>query len=258
MLQLFEVYLKCTLEKGLGCFQHLTHSSSGHFSITYDKYFRILQNGCIRYDKTLKQKPSTVSRAVYQHELHEDPSVHDEVDDYMDDNFTLDGIDTPSGDIYNIHNTNFNRAPQVKSLIPRTPPGKPKSSKAVPPKSGYNGPVYLPKHINNMLSDDVKKELDKYNQEKKAQYKCTCPRMAKVHEQDHDETDHPEHPEHPEPDRENHLPDDSYPMQNSDIEDILETHGHYSPIMASIYHISKHSASSYGCLVDRGANGGLA
>ena len=28
--------------------------------------------------------------------------------------------------------------------------------------------------------------------------------------------------------------------------------------MASTYHISKHSASSYGSLVDRGANGGLA
>ena len=28
--------------------------------------------------------------------------------------------------------------------------------------------------------------------------------------------------------------------------------------MASTYYISKHSASSYGSLVDRGANGGLA
>ena len=29
----------------------LTHSSSGHFSIAYDKYFMMLQNVCIRYDK---------------------------------------------------------------------------------------------------------------------------------------------------------------------------------------------------------------
>ena len=28
-----------------------THSSSGHFSITYDKYFMMLQNASIRYDK---------------------------------------------------------------------------------------------------------------------------------------------------------------------------------------------------------------
>ena len=76
-----------------------------------------------------------------------------------------------------------------------------------------------------MPSDDVKKELDRYNQENKAQYNSTCPRMAKVHEQDHDEADHLEHPE---PDLGNHHPDDSYPMQGSDIEDLLETHGHFT------------------------------
>ena len=56
-------------------------------------------------------------------------------------------------------------------------------------------------------------------------------------------------PDNPEPDLENHFHEDSYPMQDTDIEDLLETHG---------YHISKHSASSYGSLVYRGANGGLA
>ena len=80
----------------------LTHSSSGHFSITYYKYFMMLQNAYVRYDKTLKQKPSTTSRAVFQHELDADPSVHDEENDYMDDVFVPDGIDTPSDDIYNI------------------------------------------------------------------------------------------------------------------------------------------------------------
>ena len=79
--------------------------------------------------------------------------------------------------------------------------------------------------------------------------------MAKVHEQDHDEADYPDNPE---PDLENDLPDDSYPIQDSDIEDLLETHGHYSAKMAFTYHISKHSACSYGSLVDRGANCGLA
>ena len=99
-------------------YMSLTHSSSGHFSITYDNYFIMLQNASIIYDKTQKQNPSTTSRAVYQHELDEDPNVHDEEDDYLDDNFAPDGIDTPSDDINNIHNTNFNRTPHVKSLIP--------------------------------------------------------------------------------------------------------------------------------------------
>ena len=142
-------------------YMSLTHSSSACFSISYDKYFMMLQNACIRYDKNLKQKPSTTSKAVYLHELDEGPSVCYEENDYLDDNFAPDSIDTPSDDIYNIHNTNFNRTPHVKSLIPRTPPGKPKSNKAIPLKPRYNGPVYLAKHIYNMFSDDVKKELDK-------------------------------------------------------------------------------------------------
>ena len=66
-------------------YMSLTHSSSGHFSIAYDKYLMMLQNDCIRYDKTLKPKPSTTSRAVCQHDLDDDPSVQDEEDDYLDE-----------------------------------------------------------------------------------------------------------------------------------------------------------------------------
>ena len=80
--------------------------------------------------------------------------------------------------------------------------------------------------------------------------------MAKVHEQESEEV--ADDQEHPEPDLENQFHEDSYPMQDSEIEDFLEQHTPYTVNMASTYHISKHSASSYGSLVDRGANGGLA
>ena len=63
--------------------------------------------------------------------------------------------------------------------------------------------------------------------------------------------------DHPEPGLENHFQEESYPMQDSEIEDHLDTHTTYTVNMASTYHISKHTASSYGSLVDRGANGGL-
>ena len=53
------------------------------------------------------------SRAVYQHEVDDDAGTHDEEDDYLDDNLAPDGIDTPSDDMYNIHNTNFKRSPPV-------------------------------------------------------------------------------------------------------------------------------------------------
>ena len=123
----------------------------------------------------------------------------------------------------------------MKSLIPRISPGKSKANKAIPLKPRYNGPVHLPKHIYRMPSQGIKKGLDKYNQEKKLQYKPTCPRMAKVHQQEHEEADSPDNPE---PDLENHFHDDSYPMHDSDIGDLLETHGQYSANVASTYHIS--------------------
>ena len=46
--------------------------------------------------------------------------------------------------------------------------------------------------------------------------------MAKVHEQEHEEVD--ESPDHPEPDLEKHFHEVSYPMQDPEIEDLLETH----------------------------------
>ena len=92
-------------------YMSLTQSSTGQYSLTYDKYFMMLQNACIRCDKTLKHKTSPTSRAVYQHEIDDDdPCMHDEEDEYLDEGFAPDDIDTPSDDMYNVHNTNFNRS----------------------------------------------------------------------------------------------------------------------------------------------------
>ena len=54
--------------------------------------------------------------------------------------------------------------------------------------------------------------------------------MAKVHEQDHEEVN--DSPNHPEPDLENHFHEESYPIQDSDIEDLLETHAPYNIILS--------------------------
>ena len=114
----------------------LTNSHFPYYSITYDKYFTMLQKACIRYDKHLKHKPSSTARIVYQHDFDGNSDRDDNDGDYVDEGFAPDGIDTPSDDFYNIHTTNFNRNPQVKSLIPRSPPGKSK------PKGPINKPWY--------------------------------------------------------------------------------------------------------------------
>ena len=63
-------------------------------------------------------------RAVYQHDFDRDSGPDDDDGDYVDEGFAPNGIDTPSDEFYNIHTTNFNRNPQIKTLIPKTPPGK--------------------------------------------------------------------------------------------------------------------------------------
>ena len=78
----------------------------------------MLQNACIRYDKSLKQKSSPTARAVYQHELDGDSGTVGEDEDYVEEGFAPDGSDTPSEDFYNIHNTNFNRTPRSSLYYP--------------------------------------------------------------------------------------------------------------------------------------------
>ena len=146
----------------------------------------MLQNACI--SKSLKQKPSSTARAVSRHELDGDSCTDGDDGDYAEEGFGTDGIDTPSDDFYNINTTNFNRNPQVKPFIPRTPKGEPKP-KVTSNKSRYNGQAYLPKHIYDMLSEEVKEELDQCNKEKKANYQLNSNRMAKVHEQSHGDED---------------------------------------------------------------------
>ena len=123
-------------------YMSLTQPSNGQYSLTYDKYFMMLQNACIRYDKTLKHKPSPTSRAVYQHDIDDDdPPMYEDGEEYPEDDYDTDGIDTPSDDMYNVHSTNFKRPPHVKSLIPRNPNEKFKPHKSPNPKPRYNGPV---------------------------------------------------------------------------------------------------------------------
>ena len=64
--------------------------------------------------------------------------------------------------------------------------------------------------------------------------------MAKVHEEDQGAE---EPSETPEPDLDNQYTENSYPMYDSDIEELIESHGNYSAKVAFTYHISKHSVS---------------
>ena len=81
-------------------FMSLTQPSGGHYSLTYDKYFMMLQNTCIRFHKTLKHKPSPTSRAVYQHDTaDEDLHVQEEEANFLDSSQDIDEIGATHDDI---------------------------------------------------------------------------------------------------------------------------------------------------------------
>ena len=57
----------------------------------------------------------------------------------------------------------------------------------------------------------------------------------------------------------NTAPSEAFTFDDSNLEPIMDTYSpSYSINKTPIYHVSKHSSSHYGSLIDRGANGGLA
>ena len=71
----------------------------------------MLQNACNRYDIAHKLKPSVSSRAIYQHDLHNENGDDDNPSNIEEQN-------TYFEDSYQVNSTNFNRNPNVKTLIP--------------------------------------------------------------------------------------------------------------------------------------------
>ena len=150
----------------------------------YDNYLTLLQNACIRYDINLKSRPSTASRAAYQHEL--SPAQHDNTypQDYSSSGTTYGGIDMPAEEFYQVHTTNLNRTPTVSTITPRKPTTAPPTGRPNPRMSP--GPIFLPANIYKLLSDVAIKELKNHN----ATTRSTPPPKRAVNT--HDTDPHPD------------------------------------------------------------------
>ena len=170
----------------------------------------------------------------------------------------------PAEEFYQVHTTNLNRPPNVSTLTPRKPTPSPSPGRPNPRRSP--GPIFLPANIYKLLSDVAIKELKKHN----ATTRSTPPPKRAVNT--HDTDPHPEHPRTDTPtgdptppdspadhDLDNTEPCEAFTFDDSTLEHIMDT---YSPShsinQTHIYHVSKHSSSHYGSLIDRGANGDLA
>ena len=239
-------------------------SSTPGPTMGYDNYLTLLQNSCIRYDSNLNSRPSPTSSAAYQHEIYPDQHDNPYPQDYSSTGTTYGGIDMSAEEFYQVHTTNLNRPPNVSTITPRKPATAPPTGRPTPRKSP--GPIFLPANIYKLLSDVAIKELKKHN----ATTRSTPPAKQAVNT--HDTDPHPDHPptdtptgdptppDSPaDPDLDNTEPCEAFTFDDSTLEHIMDTYSpSYSINKTHIYHVSKHSSSHYGSLIDRGANGGLA
>ena len=226
----------------------------------YDNYLTLLQNACIRYDSNLRSRTSPASRAAYQHELSHDQHDNPYLQDNSSTGTTYGGIDMPAEEFYQVHTTNLNRPPNVSTITPRKPTTAPPTGRPTPRRSP--GPIFLPANIYKCLSDVAIKELKKHN----ATTRSTPP-PKRTHDTDpHPEppptdtpTGDPTPPDSPvDPDLDNTEPCEAFTFDDSTLEHIMDTYSpSYSINNPHIYHVSKHSSSHYGSLIDREAIKGL-
>ena len=197
-------------------FQSTTHGHGSSTSLSYDTYYDLLINACVRYDKTKKANIGK-RRNVYATNIDEtyiDPPTAC-IDHVRDSPYG--GIDLPPDEFYQVHALSSRHPPSQRPGQPSRPPFRPQSQHSGPTKPirRYDGPIFLPPQIYKLLSQDAMKALKAYNTEAITRF-----HQRKVHNTEIVETPQDDPPGPPVP--ENDPPD--LPESDLDIPDdpILE------------------------------------
>ena len=264
-------------------FQRTTHGHGSSTSLSYDIYYDLLINACIRYDKTKKANIGK-TRNVYATNIDDTyvdlPTAC--IDDVPDSPYG--GIDLPPDEFYQVHALSSRHRPSQRPGQPSRPPFRPQSQHPRPTKPirRYDGPLFLLPQIYKLLSEDAMKALQAYNTEAITRF-----HQRKVHNTEIVETpqDDPPGPSVYEnnlpdlPESDLNIPDDpilnfvnSQCHSSENLDQALQAYQAYqipSPQDSTMtpersinhhftYHIAQASQAKHGSLVDRGANGGPA
>ena len=264
-------------------FQSTTHGHGSSTSLSYDTYYDLLINVCVRYDKTKKVNIGK-RRNVYATNIDEtyiDPptSCIDHVPDSP-----YGGIDLTPDEFYQVHALFSRHPPSHWPGQPSRPPFRPQSQHSGPtePIRRYDGPIFLPTQIYKLLSQDAMKALKSYNTEAISRFHQRKVHNAEIVEPSQDYSSGPPVPENDLPD----LPESELDIPDDPILDFVDSQCHSSENLDQAlqayqayqvpchqdstmtpersinhhytYHIAQASQAKYGSLVDRGANGGLA
>ena len=264
-------------------FQRTTHGHGSSTSLSYDTYYDLLINACVRYDKTKKANIGK-RRNVYATNI-DDTYIDSPTPciDHVPDS-PYGGIDLPPDESYQVHALSSRHPPSQRPGQPSRPPFRPQSQHPRPTKPirRYDGPIFLPPQIYKLLSEDAMKALKSYNTEAITRFHQRKVHNTETVEPPQDDPPGPPVPENDPPDlpeSDLNIPDDpildfvnSQCHNSEDLDQALQAYQAYqvpSPQDSSMtpersinhhftYHIAQASQAKHGSLVDRGANCGLA
>ena len=264
-------------------FQSTTYGHGSSTSLSYDTYYDLHINACVRYDKTKKANIGK-RRNVYTTNIDDTYVDHPTSCNDHVPNSSYGGIDLPPDPFYQVHTLSSRHPPSPRPGNPSRPSFRPQSqtSGSTKPIKRYDGPIFLPPQIYKLLSQEAMKALKAYNNEAINRF-----HQRKVHNTEIVETPQDDPPGPPVP--ENDLPDlpesdldipddpilDFVTRQCHSSEDLDQAHQAYqayqvpSPQDSTMtpersinhhftYHVAQASQAIHGSLVDRGVNGGLA
>ena len=129
-------------------FQSTTHGHGSSTSLSYDTYYDLLINACVRYDKT---KKANIGKRRNDYATNIDETYIDPptacIDHAPDSPYG--DIDRPPDEFYQVHALSSRHPPPQRPGQPSIPPFRPQSqhSGSTKPIRRYDGPIFLPPQI---------------------------------------------------------------------------------------------------------------
>ena len=193
--------------------------------MSYDTYYDLLINACVRYDKTKKANTGK-RRNVYATTIDEtyiDPPTA--CIDHVPDS-PYGGIDLPPDEFYQVHAISSRHPPSPRPGQPSRPSFRPQSLHSGPTKPirRYDGPIFLPPQIYKLLSQDAMKALKAYNTEAITRFQQRKVHNTEIVETPQDDPPGPPVPEHDLPD----LPESDLDIPDDPILDFVNSKCHSS------------------------------
>ena len=257
------------------------HVSSN--SLSYDTYYDLLINTCVRYDKTKKANIGK-RRNVYNTNI--DDTYVDHPTTCIDHvpSSPYGGIDLPPDEFYQVHTLSSRHPSSPRPGNPSRSSFRPQSQNSGPTKPirRYDCPIFLPPQIYKLSSQDAMKAMKANNTEAINIFHQRKVHNTEIVESPQNNLPEPSVPENDLPDLpESDLDIPDYPIldfvnslchSSEDLDQALQAYQAYQVACPQdstmtpersfnhhfTYHVCQATQARHGSLVDRGANGGLA